>query len=158
MNAWQTKRAAWLLLAVIAVLAGALTLCLLRLSAPPDNDILTRFNAAEINRLNQVADRFQRGHGDNVMLIQTTIDSGPIIHDIQSTGGKITWTVDTTRDAWSGTAGKTTYTCRSFSRTETKEHYTYELSRCEGYGAEEVIPVFGVAKVGLSSILREMLN
>ncbi|WP_163951567.1 DUF4362 domain-containing protein [Paenibacillus sp. SYP-B3998] len=107
--------------------------------------ILHRFDQTDIKRLNELVERHKNGKGDYLMLIPPIIDGGYWIHDVQSDGNEITWTIDNNRDGMSSEHGKQVYRCKSISMHETKEHYVYTLDQCDNEG-ENSLSIFSILK------------
>lgn len=113
------KRTNWFLCTVIV----ALSLCLIyfiRLNSEyhkqyMQRGVLTNFDDIDYERMNVFYERFHERKGDNVMLISPTIDSGPIIYDLISNGSQVWFSMDETRDGYSG-----------------------KVSNCDGYDDEEI--------------------
>ncbi|MFS0837990.1 hypothetical protein [Paenibacillus sp. 1P03SA] len=106
--------------------------------------ILVNLDQRDMNRLDELVDRFNRDQGDYLMVISPTIDSGPWIHDVHTDGTQITWTVDNTRDGYSSPKQKQTYKCASIEKIETSESYGIQLSKCGGQG--DKLPILDIEK------------
>lgn len=87
--------------------------------------------------------KFNEGHGDNVMIIEPGMDSGPVIHDVYSNGKEIKWNVDHSRDAlYPKDQVKSQYVCRSIRVHERdKDYIDVQLSKCEGFKVDEQLSV-----------------
>ncbi|CAN7499626.1 DUF4362 domain-containing protein [Paenibacillus sp. LjRoot153] len=110
------------------------------------NDIiLHHFNKVDVERLYEMVQRHKNGKGDYLVLIPPIIDGGFWIHDVQSNGREVTWTIDNTRDGMSSEHGKQVYRCKRISMDETKDHYVYTLNQCDNEG-EKSIPIFRLLK------------
>jgi len=79
------------------------------------------------------------------MLIPPIIDGGYWIHDVQSNGREVIWTIDNTRDGMSSEHGKQVYRCKRISMDETNDRYVYTLNQCDNEG-EKSIPIFSLPK------------
>ncbi|QJD83231.1 DUF4362 domain-containing protein [Cohnella herbarum] len=114
------KKTIWLLSSVIVVLF----ICLyyfIQLNSENDKKyiqrgVLTNFNKLDYERMNILYERFQDRKGDNLMLISPTMDSGPIIYDVNSNVSEIRFTIDATRDAYSAEREKVTYLCEEMKK------------------------------------------
>lgn len=112
-----------------------------------DRTILLHFDQKDLKELNDLVTRFKEGKGKYIMLIPPIVDGGYWIHDVYSNGRVIEWSIDNTRDGMSGSSkGVKTYSCQSIERVETEELYTIYLSECEGFNADEKLPVFSILK------------
>ncbi|WP_108995815.1 DUF4362 domain-containing protein [Paenibacillus agaridevorans] len=111
------------------------------------NNILHRFNQADIERLNEMVHRHREGKGDYLLLIPPAFDGGYWIHDVHSNGRTITWTIDNTRDGMSSGAdkGKQEFICQNIQLRENSERYVYTLEQCAGED-DEILPVFTYRK------------
>ena len=75
------------------------------------------------------------------------MDSGPLIHDVNSNGKEINWIVDDTRDAWSADNGKTEYVCKSIRMNERDhEFFDVELSKCNNFKEDEQLRLISFRK------------
>jgi hypothetical protein len=113
------------------------------------DSFLVNFNRTDYNRLEALVNRFKDGKGDVLMLIPPILDGGYWIHDVMSNGREIRWIVDNTRDPYSSDRGKTEYICKAIDIKETKDHFVFELSKCNNHEENE--------KLGLVSFLKEKL-
>ncbi|WP_054958520.1 DUF4362 domain-containing protein [Paenibacillus dakarensis] len=110
---------------------------------------LVNFDNKDFKRLEELANRFKEGKGDNLMLIPPIIDGGYWIHDVMSNGSEIYWAVDNSRDGMSSNRGKAEYICKAIDIRESEDHYTFELSKCNNFKEDE--------KLGMVSFLKERL-
>jgi len=83
-------------------------------------------------------ERFQDDKGDNLMLISPTVDSGPIIYDVNSNGSEIRFTMDATRDAYSAEKEKITYFCKEMNKEEGTNNIIFTVSNYKGFEREDV--------------------
>ncbi|QGQ99543.1 DUF4362 domain-containing protein [Paenibacillus psychroresistens] len=113
------------------------------------DSFLINFDLKDYEHLKTMVTRFKEGKGDNLMIIQATLEGVPSIHDVMSNGREIRWTVDNSRDPYSSDKGKTEYICRAIDIKETNDHYNFELSKCNNYEEKE--------KLRLVSFLKERL-
>ncbi|WP_454190899.1 hypothetical protein [Paenibacillus sp. Marseille-Q7038] len=132
----------WLLSTVIV----ALSICLIyfiQMVSEYDNKyikrgVLTNFNNLDYQRMNLFYERFKDRKGDNLMLISPTMDSGPIIYDVNSNGSKVWFTIDATRDIYSGEKEKQTYSCKELKKEERSNYIIFTVSNCNGYKENEI--------------------
>ncbi|WP_436236312.1 hypothetical protein [Paenibacillus sp. LjRoot153] len=144
----RTKITIGVLIGIIGVLVMIIVINL-----TPDNKnalerndiILHHFNKVDVERLYEMVQRHKNGKGDYLVLIPPIIDGGFWIHDVQSNGREVTWTIDNTRDGMSSEHGKQVYRCKRISMDETKDHYVYTLNQCDNEG-EKSIPIFRLLK------------
>ncbi|CAH1232608.1 hypothetical protein PAECIP111891_07055 [Paenibacillus allorhizoplanae] len=113
-----------------------------------NKSIIINFDQVDLDRVDEMVKRFNEGKGDNLMIISPTIDSGPLIHDVNSNGKEIHWIVDNTRDAWAGTdKGKTEFVCKSISMNERDdEFFDVELSKCNNFKEDEQLRLISFRK------------
>jgi hypothetical protein len=129
------KKSTWIIfgqLFIIAVLVGLLAADLEKseLAESKREDILIHFDRKDLNRMKETIQRFSEGKGDNLMLIEPTIDSGRLIYDFYSDGYELHWIEDNTRDAWGSDPGKNEYVCKAMDLKETRDRFNVELSQC----------------------------
>lgn len=137
---------------VLIGIVGALVMILV-INLTPDNNnalernnnILHHFNKVDVDRLNEMVQRHKNGKGDYLILIPPIIDGGYWIHDVQSNGREVIWTIDNTRDGMSSEHGKQVYRCKRISMDETNDRYVYTLNQCDNEG-EKSIPIFSLFK------------
>ncbi|MFB9278436.1 hypothetical protein [Cohnella cellulosilytica] len=126
-------------IAILALVVGG-SLYLIRLQSEkpnPNHDVITEYDRAGLERVEELANRFNSGKGDSLLFVASTIDSGPWIHDAYSNGKEIRWIVDNTRDVMSADRGKTEYICESIQIEENEDYRAVVLSKCDGYPDEE---------------------
>ncbi|MEC0092334.1 DUF4362 domain-containing protein [Paenibacillus macquariensis] len=136
------KKTIWLLSIIIVVLC----ICLfyfMRLNSEYDKKyiqrgVLTNFNKLDYERMNIFYERFQDHKGDNLMLISRTTDSGPIIYEVNSNGSEIRFTIDATRDAYSGEKEKNTYFCKEMNKEEGIHNNIFTVSNCKGFEKDDI--------------------
>lgn len=100
--------------------------------------VLTNFNKLDYERMNTLYERFQDRKGDNLMLISPTMDSGPIIYDVNSNGLEIRFTIDATRDGYSAEREKVTYLCKEMKKEVGINRIIFTVSSCDGYESDDV--------------------
>lgn len=137
------KKTIWLLSAVTVALS-ILLIYFIRLSSEYDKNyiqrgVLTNFNNLDYERMNLFYERFKDHKGDNLMLISPTIDSGPIIYDVNSNGSEVRFTIDATRDGYSAEKEKQTYYCKELNKEErTNRIIIFTVSSCDGYDKDDI--------------------
>ncbi|SEO97200.1 DUF4362 domain-containing protein [Paenibacillus sp. OV219] len=131
---------------IIVALLGVISILVVK----PDTNkttnnhaIIINYDRADLDRLEEMVSRFNEGHGDNLMIIEPGMDSGPVIHDVITNGREIKWTVDHSRDAWfPKNKNKIVYECKSVRLHERDRDYIdVQLSQCEGFNGKEQLPV-----------------
>lgn len=111
-----------------------------------NKSIIINFDQVDLDRVDEMVNRFNEGKGDNLMIVSTTVEGGPIIHDVNSNGKEIHWIVDNTRDAWSD-QGKTEYVCKSIRMNERdNEFLDVELSKCNNFKEDEQLRLISFRK------------
>ncbi|GGD76456.1 DUF4362 domain-containing protein [Paenibacillus nasutitermitis] len=112
-----------------------------------NNSLLSNFDQADLDRIDNLVKRFNDGKGDNLMIISPTMDSGPEINDVISNGKEINWVVDHSRDAMNTNNGKTEYVCRSIRLKDRDEEYIdVQLSKCNNYKEDEQLSILSFRK------------
>ncbi|WP_164545587.1 DUF4362 domain-containing protein [Paenibacillus albus] len=136
---------------IIVALLGVISILIVKpeTKSPSNNHAyIINYDQADLARLTELVDRFNKGLGDNLMIIEPGMDSGPVIHDIISNGKEMNWTVDHSRDAgYPNNTVKTKFVCRSIRLHERDRDYIdVQLSRCDGFNANEQLPVLAFPK------------
>lgn len=146
------SRAIMLVEAVLITVLAALLLYGYVKPEPRTNDqpnLLTHFDQQDLNRMKEAVSRFEEGKGDNLTLLEWGTDSGPFIHNFYNDGRELHWLFDNSRDGYAANPGMTEYVCRAIELVETREHYTVDLSKCNGYPKDQ--------KIGIISFLKDEL-
>ncbi|WP_141692401.1 DUF4362 domain-containing protein [Paenibacillus pectinilyticus] len=111
------------------------------------NSVIFHLDRADLERVDKMVTRFNEGQGDNLMIIEPGMDSGPAIHDVISNGKEINWIVDNSRDAWSTDKGKTEYVCKLIRIHERDSDFIdVELSKCKNYKDDDQLRVLSFRK------------
>lgn len=116
--------------------------------AAKNNSVIFNFDKADLDRIDKMVTRFNGGKGDNLMIIDPTMDSGSVIHDVISNGKEIKWIVDNSRDAWyPNNKDKTEYVCKSIRIHERdSEFIDVQLSKCKNYKEDEQLSIITFLK------------
>lgn len=100
------------------------------------SDIIVKYDAADMKRIERFVDRFKEGKRDAFMAIPPIVDGGYWIYDFITDGSTVTMKVDSTRDSYA--QGKvSTYTCQGVAIVKEKsgdgEMVDYlSVSDCDG--------------------------
>lgn len=136
-------------LIIVALISGIVLLVKNtdKAKANPNESIIFHFNQGDLDRIANMVNRFNKGQGDNLMIITPTIDSGPIIHDVHSDGREISWSIDNSRDAWNTNSKKTVYTCGAIRiHDRDSQSIDVQLSKCKNYKADEQLNILRFEK------------
>lgn len=134
------KKWVWILTVVVLVLSGGLVYSVrmnseMR-SSYMQKGILTNFDQSDLKRMTVLYERFKAQLGDNLMLITPTIDSGPVIYNVQTNGKEVYWTVDYTLDS-NSVNKKSTYICRDLIKEEGTRRTIFSVTHCDGFDKNE---------------------
>ncbi|MDO7905371.1 DUF4362 domain-containing protein [Paenibacillus sp. JX-17] len=92
----------------------------------------------DYRRVNEMYERYQQRHGDHLMIILPAVDSCPTIYNLSSNGRQIDWSVDESRDIYSGGDVKVhKYSCSRMNKDQTESRITFSVSGCAGYSPDE---------------------
>ncbi|REE69623.1 uncharacterized protein DUF4362 [Paenibacillus taihuensis] len=136
---------------IIVALIGVITVLVTKpdsQKSSENNAYILNFDKADLKRMEAMVSRFSEGNGDNLMIIEPGMDSGPVIHDVSSNGKKIMWNVDHSRDAWyPKDKAKSQFVCRAIRIHERNQDFIdVQLSKCDGYKVDEQLSVLTFTK------------
>ena len=135
------KKTIWLLSIVVILLsiglAYSIRVNLMKKDAVLQEIVYMKSDPVALNRMNTLYERFLEHKTDYLMLIGSSIDSGPIITNINSNGKEIVWINDASQDAYTNGAVEF-YNCKTLTRAEKDEGVVYSASNCEGYAEDDV--------------------
>lgn len=135
------KKTIWLLSFVVVLLGVGLTYSNLVNLTDKETGlqemVYRQSDPAALNRMNTLYEKFLQHQEDYLVLIGNTIDSGPMITNINSNGKEFVWISDASRDAYTNGAVEF-YKCKSLIRAEMDESVVFSASYCEGYAQEDV--------------------
>jgi len=130
------KKTIWFLSLVVVLLCIGLAYSIRLNVMNKDDDlqgiVLRKFDQTALNRMNILYERFLDNKDDYLMIIGPSIDTGPVITNINSNGKEIVWINDTSRDVYTNGAVEV-YKCNKLNRVEEDERTVFSVSNCEGY-------------------------
>lgn len=129
------KSSKWIILIQLFIMAMLLGLLAAELNktgstANKRDDVLIHYDQNDLNRMIEMIRRFREGNGDNLLLIEPTMDNrGRFIHEFYSDGKVLHWTEEYTRDEWNAPPRPETV-CKAIDLKEYRDRFDVELSQC----------------------------
>lgn len=103
------------------------------------NEIIDMHGQTEnLERLDTFVNNVQSGVEDEVELVRYTTEGAPILHNLKYSGSTLTFTLDTTKDAY-GNGGVTSYDCNSIRKEESNIETKYVLEGCPNSQINELL-------------------
>ncbi|TXK78382.1 DUF4362 domain-containing protein [Paenibacillus sp. N3.4] len=124
---------------LLILMIWAWTIC----SSVANEVVISDYNVINAIRMEKFVHRFDKKHSDRLFFIQTTIEGGYVLSDLYVSKNDITFTIDSSRDAYSNQSTQS-IVCKNIKREIHKFNIVYSLNQCDQFPKDQDILIIGL--------------